>query len=121
MPPPYRYLVVEQRADVACARLRSHRLMETEINALAQELVEIASTPGCRGLALALGPKAPECLYSVFLSKLYGVQRVVRERGGALLLCEVDPLVRSVFEACQLDKHFHFVRDFDEAARTLIT
>ena len=115
---PYRYLLVERRAGLCCVRLRSHRLLESEIAGLAEELVEAARASDCRGVALALGPKAPECLYSVFLAKLFGVQRVLREQGAALVLCEADPMVRSIFEACQLDEQFHFAADFDEAART---
>lgn len=115
MTQPYRYLLVERRADVFCVRLRSHRLLETEINEMTRELLDLAATPGCRGVALALGPKSPECLYSVFLAKLYWVQRVLGEQGAALSLCEVDPMVRAIFEACKLDDQFHFVRDFDEA------
>lgn len=112
---PYRYLLVEHRADVFCVRLRSSHLLETEINEMTKELVDLARTPGCRGVALALGPKSPECLYSVFLAKLYGVQRVLGERGAVLSLCEVDPMVRAIFEACKLEDQFRFVRDFDEA------
>jgi anti-anti-sigma regulatory factor len=54
----------------------------------------------------------------VFLAKLMTVQRHLRQKGGALVLCEVSPEVRSVFEACRLDQQFRFVKDFDEAVAT---
>jgi anti-anti-sigma regulatory factor len=57
----------------------------------------------------------------VFLAKLMTVQRHLRQQGGALVLCEVSPEVRSVFEACRLDQQFRFVKDFDEAVATWTT
>ena len=119
MTPLYRHLNYERRGDVFCVRLRTFRLAEAEIHDMAQELVDLSRTPGCRGVALGLGPKSPECLYSVFLAKLYWAQRVIGEEGGALVLCEVDPMVHSIFEACNLDDRFHFAGTFDEAAAEL--
>ena len=119
MIPLYRHLTYERRGDVFCVRLRTFRLAESEIHDMAQELVDISCSPGCRGVALALGPKSPECLYSVFLAKLFWAQRLIGEEGGALVLCEVDPMVHSIFAACNLDERFQFAGDFDEAAATL--
>jgi hypothetical protein len=111
----YRHLDVERRGDVFCARLRSRVLAETEIHELADELVELGQSKGCRGLALSLGPLPPECLYSVFLAKLFWVQRVLGETGACLVLCEVDRAVQTIFEAVKLDEHFRFAQDFDAA------
>ena len=68
---------------------------------------------------LSLGPKPPECLYSVFLAKLCWAQRVLGEEGGVLVLCEVDPMVRSIFEACRLDEQFRFAENFDQAVSAI--
>ena len=111
----YRYIEVERRGDVFCVRLRFRRLEESQVYDLANELVALATEEGCRKLALNLGPGAPECLYSVFLAKLVTVQRVHAEQGGDMVLCGVSPAVQTVFEACRLDKQFHFVPDFDAA------
>jgi hypothetical protein len=121
MTQPSPHLVIERRADVLCARLRSNRMLETEIIDTAQELVDLVRSEKCRGLALSLGPKSPECLYSVFLAKLYWVQRVLGEQGASLVLCEVDPAVHAIFEACKLDDQFRFVADFDAAVAALQT
>jgi hypothetical protein len=111
----YRLITFERRGDACCARLRSFRLEEAAIHQLAEELLDVAKQEGCSKLALSFGQGTPQCLYSVFLAKIVTVQRHLRQQGGELVLCEVTPEVRSVFEACHLDKQFRFVRDFDEA------
>ena len=116
---PYRHLMVESRGDVHCVRLRAHRMEEADIPAMAEELVDLVRSGPCRGVALSLGPKSPECLYSVFLAKLYWAQRVVGEQGAALVLCEVDPAVHTIFEAVKLDDRFRFAPDFDAAVAAL--
>ena len=121
MTPLSPHLQAERRGDVLCARLRCHSIAETEIHELADELVALVRSGPCRGLALSLGPQAPECLYSVFLAKLYWVQRVLGERGVGLVLCEVDPAVRTIFEAVKMDDRFRFAPDFDAAVAALKT
>jgi anti-anti-sigma factor len=110
----YRQIELECRGDVFCVRLRAPRLEETAVYELADELVALADA-GCHKLALSLGPGSPECLYSVFLSKLVTVQRQLGEHGVSMVLCDVSPEVRSVFEACRLDQQFRFVPDFAAA------
>jgi hypothetical protein len=114
MSQPHRFIAVERRGDVCCVRLRCNRLEEPEIYELANELLALIDE-GCRQLALSLGPDRPDCIYSVFLAKLMTVQRVLGERGGALVLCEVSPVTRTVFAASRLDEQFQFLPDFDAA------
>ena len=110
MSPPLRYITVDRIGDVACVSLKKHRLTEDEVLQLADEVVGLIDG-GCRKMAICLGPGALECLYSVFLAKLVMFQRVLRERGGALKLCDVTPEVRDVFEACRLHELFDFAGD----------
>jgi anti-anti-sigma factor len=112
---PSRLTEVERRGDVFCVRLRRPRLDEPEIGELAEELLGLVRNDGCRKLALSLGPRPPEFLYSVFLAKLISLQRNLRERGGEIVLCQAGPDVRSIFEACCLDTLFPFLPDFDAA------
>jgi hypothetical protein len=114
---PWRHIQVEARGTLCCVRLRHTRLTEVQIDELANEIVAAGQADGCTRIALSLGPKPPECLYSVFLGKLISVQRRLREAGRELMLCEAGPEVRSVFGACKLTEHFTFVADFDAAAR----
>jgi hypothetical protein len=115
----YPHLEIERRSTTCCVRLRSYRIAESEIHTVVEELVALSRSAGIRKLVLSLGPKPPECLYSVFLAKLCWAQRIMDEEGGALVLCEVDPMVRSIFEACKLDGQFQFAEDFDEALGAL--
>ncbi len=110
----YRLIAVERRGDVCCVRLRSHRLEEGEIYELASELLALADEGGPK-VALSLGPDGPACMYSVFLAKLMTVQRLLGERGGELVLCEVSPVTRTAFAASRLDEKFLFLPDFDAA------
>lgn len=110
----YRQITFEKRGEVCCARLRSLRLEEESVHELAEELLELAAEASPK-LALSLGPRAPLCLYSVFLAKLVTLQRQLSQRGGDLVLCEAPPEVRSVFAACRLENQFRFLQNFDEA------
>jgi anti-anti-sigma factor len=112
---PSRFTEVEHRGDVFCVRLRRPRLDEPELSELAEELLGLVRRDGCRKLALSLGPRPPEFLYSVFLAKLISLQRVLREHGGEIVLCHAGPEVRSIFEACCLDALFLFLPDFEAA------
>jgi anti-sigma B factor antagonist len=105
-----RHIVATPVGDVTCVSLVKHRLSETEIGQMADEVLGLIEG-GCRKMVLSLGPGAVQCLYSVFLSKLVTFQRVMREHGGTLKLCDVTPEVREVFQACRLDDLFEFVPD----------
>jgi anti-sigma B factor antagonist len=110
MSAPLRYLIATQVGDVTCVSLRKPRLLEDEVLATADEVIGLIDG-GCRKMVFSLGPGALQCLYSVFLAKLVMFQRVMRERGGALKLCDVTPEVRDVFEACRLHELFDFAPD----------
>jgi anti-anti-sigma factor len=107
----YRHIVVDREADAFCVSLRSRKLEELEIHEMADEVHALISGEGCRKLVLSLGPGTPEFLYSVFLAKLVGIRRRLREQKGQMRVVDVTPEVMTVFEACQLDKYFEFVPD----------
>src|SRR5262249_14189464 len=108
----YRFIQVDRQGEVYCTRLRRSRLEEGQIYEMTDELLALIRDDGCRQLALSLGPEPPDCLYSVFLAKLITIQRTLRENGGGLVLCEVSPVAKSVFEASLLDRQFTFLPDF---------
>jgi hypothetical protein len=120
MSQPWKHIDVEQRGDVLCVRLRKFRIDEPDIPDLTSELICLGAMPGCKKVALSLGPRPPECLYSVFLAGLMSVQRRLADRGSVLLLCEAAPQVVAIFKACRLAEHFHFVPDFDAAIAEVV-
>jgi hypothetical protein len=118
---PYRYLNVERVGDVFCVGIRLHRLDESGIHALADEIVRLVTEEGCRKMALSLGPEEPAFLFSVFLSKLVMIRRRLVEVGGRLALCDASANVRGVFAATRLDEHFEFAADRAAAVAALNT
>ncbi len=112
---PWQHIEVEQRGDVSCVRLKQYRIEEPDMPDLASELISLGSTPGCKKVALSLGPQPPECLYSVFLAKLMTVQRRLAEQGCTLVLCEAGVEIKALFRVCKFAEHFQFLPDFDAA------
>ncbi len=105
-----RHILVTRLGDVTCVALVKHRMTEEELTGMADEVTGLIDG-GCRKLVISLGPGALECLYSVFLSKLVLFQRLMREHGGTMKLCDVTPEVKEVFQACRLDDLFEFTPD----------
>ena len=108
---PYRHLVLEQKQDICCVRLRQSRMDETDILEMADEFSILINDQGCRKMALSLGPNQLECLYSVFLAKMVMVRRLLAEHDGRLKICDATPETLGVFEACHLKEYFDFVPD----------
>ena len=82
-----------------------------------REILQLGREGGCPRIALSLGPKTPECMYSVFLARLIALQRRLRESGGDLKLCECTPQVIDILDACVLLEHFDIVPDPETALR----
>jgi len=96
-------------------RMRKRKLDETELHEFIDEVLSLIHDEGCRKMALSLGPGSPECLYSIFLAKLFTVRKRLIEAGGKLKLCDVTPDVVGVFEAVHLQDFFDFVPDMATA------
>jgi hypothetical protein len=113
---PYRHIHAERRGDVTCARFRSRLIAEPEVHEVFEELLAAGKADGCRRLALSFGPRPPEMLYSVFLAKLFTLQRVLTEAGRELVLCDVSPAVEAMLTAVAMQPHFRYAADCDDAA-----
>jgi anti-anti-sigma factor len=115
MKQPYRQITVEHTGDVACVRLRHHRLDEAEVLEFAEEASQLIIEGGCRKMILSLGPGEVGCLYSVFLAKLVMIRRQLVERGGQFKIAEASPATIGIFEACHLKDYFQFHPTVDAA------
>jgi len=112
-----RYLDLERRGDVCCVRFRRGRLDEREIDDLTEELLAAGLADACGRLVVSFGgPHPPQFMYSIFLARLITLQRRLAERGRALVLCDVGPAVRAIFEACHLHGYFQVAADLAAAA-----
>jgi anti-anti-sigma factor len=56
---------------------------------------------------------------SAALGNFVALHRVTRQRGGRLVLCNVDPTVREVLRASKLDVFFEFAGDRADAVRVI--
>jgi anti-anti-sigma factor len=119
MDSPYQQIELQYEGDVAVVRFRKRKIEETEIHTLGNELTDLIEKDGCRKLIIGLGPGTLECLYSVFLAKLVMVQRRIHDHQGALILCELTPEVKTVFEACKLLNYFEFAPDRQAALASM--
>jgi hypothetical protein len=111
----YRHINIELHDNAVCVRLVRPRLNEPEITQLFTEILDVARSRGCVRVALAMGPDTPDCMYSVFLAKLIGLQRRLKEIGGELKLCECTKQVVGILDACVLLDRFDLVPDFQTA------
>lgn len=115
----YQQIETDRRGDVFCVSMKHRKLSEGQVLEMVEEVRDLIDEDGCRKLALSLGPGSPECLYSVFLAKLFQVRRRLLELDGHMVLCDVTPDVMEVFEACHLTEFFEFSPDFDAACTTM--
>ena len=111
MIPPYRHITVDRHGDVFCITLRQERLDDRAIREMAEEVIDLIETSGCRKLVFSLGPDSPNCMYSIFLVKLMAIHRRLQEQEGSMKLCDVRPEIFDVFEVCQLHQFFDFAPD----------
>ena len=111
----YRYFTWTRQGDVGCLRLRNTHLDETEIQQFGEDVLRLCQEEHINHHPLSLGSETPRCLFSVFLTKLIQIRNAMHKRGGQLVLCEVNPVTYSTFEACRLQNEFVFVADFDAA------
>jgi len=110
---------VERLDDVFCVHMLNRKMDETQVQEFSDELMSLILDEGCRKLVLNLGPGSPECMYSIFLAKLYTLRRRLAEVGGAMILCDVTDDVISVFAACHLKQFFDFAPDQQTAVAEL--
>ena len=104
-PPRRRRLEVEKMADVTIVCLNDRKiLVEEHIQALAQQLLDLLREMGEKKLLLNF--RNVEYMSSAVLGMLVTLNKKVQAAGGKLVLCNIDPQIREVFEITKLDKLF---------------
>ncbi len=109
----YHHIAVEHRGEVCCVRMVRRRLTELDVHEMADEVINLIESEGCRKVLFCLGPGTPDCLFSVFLAKLVTLRRRLLEKEGQFKICEATPQALSVFDACNLHDYFDFYPDVD--------
>ena len=88
---------VEDVEDGTSVKLTHRDLDVHTLSILADELAELALESGLPNLYLDFGNV--NVMTSVFIGKLFAVERRLRERGGRLILSNIDPALHEVFQA----------------------
>ncbi len=116
---PYHYILPEISSPLAIVRLRQITFNDQELEDLGAEIARLVDEEGCRKIILVLGPKEPQCLYSVFLAKLVNLQKRLESDGGALALAHLNETAMAFFHSAGLDNFFNFYPGVEAARQAL--
>lgn len=116
----YRHVEVERVGETAVVRLLHREYDDDSLDELGAELARPVDEDGSRNLILVLGPREPDCLYSVFLAKLLNLHRRLATNGGKLILAAVPPLALNVIRTSGLERFFHMEPDCEAALESVV-
>ena len=113
-PPRRRRLEVEDIGDVTVVSFTDRKILdEQNIQVIGEQLFGLVDESGRKRLLLNFGNV--EYMSSAALGKLITLNKKVQASGGKLVLCNIDPQIREVFEITKLDKLFLICGDEQEA------
>jgi len=108
-----RRLEVEDIGDVTVVNFTDRKILdEQNIQIIGEQLFSLVDELGRRKLLLNFGNV--EYMSSAALGKLITLNKKVQASGGRLILCNIDPQIREVFEITKLDKLFDIRNDEQE-------
>jgi anti-sigma B factor antagonist len=112
-PPRRRRLEVEDIGDVTVVSFTDRKILdEQNIQVIGDQLFSLVDELGRKRLLLNFGNV--EYMSSAALGKLITLNKKVGAAGGLLVLCNIDPAIREVFEITKLDKLFKIRTDEQE-------
>src|SRR5215472_11443934 len=112
--PRRRRLEVEDLGDVTVVSFTDRKILdEQNIQIIGDQLFSLVDESGRKKLLLNFGNV--EYMSSAALGKLITLNKKVQSSGGRLVLCNIDPQIREVFEITKLDKLFVIRGDEQEA------
>ncbi len=113
-PPRRRRLEVEDIGDVTVVNFTDRKILdEQNIQVIGEQLFSLIDELNRKKLLLNFGNV--EYMSSAALGKLITLNKKVQTAGGRLVLCNIDPQIREVFEITKLDKLFVIRGDEQEA------
>ena len=113
-PPRRRRLEVEDIGDVTVVSFTDRKILdEQNIQVIGEQLFGLVDESGRKRLLLNFGNV--EYMSSAALGKLITLNKKVQAAGGRLILCNIDPQIREVFEITKLDKLFDIRNEEQEA------
>jgi anti-sigma B factor antagonist len=112
--PRRRRLEVEDLGDVTVVSFTDRKILdEQNIQIIGEQLFGLVDESGRKKLLLNFGNV--EYMSSAALGKLITLNKKVQSAGGRLVLCNIDPQIREVFEITKLDRLFVIKSDEQEA------
>ncbi len=112
--PRRRRLEAEEIGDVTVVSFMDRKILdEQNIQIIGEQLFSLVDESGRKKLLLNFGNV--EYMSSAALGKLITLNKKVQAAGGRLVLCNIDPQIREVFEITKLDKLFVIRGDEQEA------
>src|SRR5919204_4693908 len=103
--PRRRRLEVEDIGDVTVVHFTDRKILDEEnIQVIGEQLFSLVDELGRTKLLLNF--HNVEYMSSAALGKLITLNKKVQSAGGRLVLCNIDPQIREVFEITKLDKLF---------------
>ena len=103
--PRRRRLEAEEIGDVTVVSFMDRKILdEQNIQVIGEQLFSLVDESGRKKLLLNFGNV--EYMSSAALGKLITLNKKVNAAGGKLVLCNIIPEIREVFEITKLDKLF---------------
>jgi anti-sigma B factor antagonist len=113
-PPRRRRLEVEDIGDVCVVNFTDRKILdEQNIQIIGEQLFSLVDESGRRKVLLNFGNV--EYLSSAALAKLITLNKKLQAVSGRLVLCNIDPQIREVFEITKLNKIFT-IHDEEQSA-----
>jgi anti-sigma B factor antagonist len=113
-PPRRRRLEVEDIGDVTVVNFTDRKILdEQNIQIIGEQLFSLVDEMGRRKVLLNFGNV--EYLSSAALAKFITLNKKLQKAEGRLILCNIDPQIKEVFEITKLNKLFT-IHDEEQAA-----
>src|SRR6266702_6832655 len=101
--PRRRRLELEDVGEVTVVNFVDKKILdEQNIQIIGEQLFDLVDNQGKKKILLNFGNV--EYMSSAALGKLITLNKKVQTAGGRLVLCNIDPQIREVFEITKLDK-----------------
>ena len=108
--PRKRRLEVEEIGDVTVVNFVDRKILdEQNIQIIGEQLFELVDSEGKKKILLDF--KNVDYLSSAALGKLITLNKKANTSGGKLVLCNIRPEIKEVFEITKLDKFFKIKED----------
>lgn len=108
--PRKRRLEVEEIGDVTVVNFVDRKILdEQNIQIIGEQLFELVDSEGRKKILLDF--KNVDYLSSAALGKLITLNKKANTSGGKLVLCNIRPEIKEVFEITKLDKFFKIKDD----------